>query len=159
VQGVSAWFKAGIPKKKLVVGVPFYGTVLKTSKVVSASTGPYVLLASDSAVQGDKYDEKSADACPGAIASYSGSYQWRSIVSNGIENQSSGWNTYWDTHANTPYAYHKTNKQYLSFDNVKSLKDKVDYVNSESLGGVMVWSLEMDDDASSLLTSLQDVRN
>lgn len=141
----------------MVVGVPFYGTALKTRQAIS-STKPYVLLASHSVVKGDKYDEKSADACPGAVASYSGSYQWRSIVSDGINSGKKGWKVYWDKHASTPYAYHKADKKYLSFDNAKSLKDKVNYVVKEKLGGVMVWSLEMDDHSNSLLKSLQGVR-
>jgi chitinase len=65
---------------------------------------------------------------------------------------------YWDSTACTPYAYQSSTKKYLSYDNAKSLKDKVDYVNQQSLGGVMVWSLEMDDSSNTLLSSLQSVR-
>lgn len=155
---VKSWSKAGIPKDQIVVGIPFYGFVVKTTRAVTSSTGPYVKLASSSAVKGDKYDESSADACPGAKKSYSGAYQWRSIVSSGIQNNKNGWKYIWDSTSVTPFAFHKSNKQILSFDNVKSIKDKVNYVTSEKLGGAMLWSLEMDDSKNTLLDSLQGLR-
>lgn len=155
---MQAWYDAGISKEQLVVGVPFYGTVLKTSKALGASSGPYVKLAKKSAIKGDKYDEKSADNCPGAVASYSGEYQWRSIVNDGISENKNGWKVYWDSVSSTPYAFQSSLLKYLSFDNATSLKEKASYVNDQSLGGVMVWSLEMDDASNTLLTALQSVR-
>jgi chitinase len=158
VQSITEWNKAGIPKGQLVLGIPFYGTALKTSRAINSSTGLYVKLASPSAIKGDQNDELSADACPGAKKSYSGSYQWRSIVSAGVLDSKNGWRTYWDSVSSTPYAYHIKDKKFLSFDDAKSLKDKVEYVQQQSLGGAMVWSLEMDDSSSTLLDSIQGVR-
>ncbi|KAI8889545.1 glycoside hydrolase family 18 protein [Backusella circina FSU 941] len=157
-EAVESWNKAGIPKNQIVIGVPFYGFVVKTSRAVTSSTGAYVKLASPSAVKGDKYDEYSADDCPGSKKSYSGEYQWRSVVSDGIQENKNGWKYIWDTTSATPFAFHKSNKQILSFDNAKSIGDKVNYATSEKLGGAMIWSLEMDDSKNTLLESLQGLR-
>ncbi|KAG2192675.1 hypothetical protein INT46_006826, partial [Mucor plumbeus] len=157
-QAVSAWHSAGIPSKQLIVGVPFYGLALKTSKAITSSSGLSVKLAASSAIKGDSYDESSADDCPGSTASYSGEFQWRSIAKQGILKNQNGWKYYWDNGSETPYAYQSKNKKFLSFDNPKSLKDKVNYINKKSLGGAMIWSLEMDDSNHSLLNSLQGVR-
>lgn len=157
-QAVDAWHNAGIPKNKLVIGVPFYGTVLKTSRAITSSTGLYVKLASPSAIKGDQYDELSADPCSGAKKSYSGEYQWRSIVKNGILHNENGWKNYWDKTSATPYAAQSSQKKFLTYDNPTSIKDKVAFVNAHQLGGAMLWSLEMDDSKHTLLSSLQGVR-
>ncbi|KAI7894397.1 glycoside hydrolase [Mucor mucedo] len=158
VQSVQAWKSAGIPSKQLVVGIPFYGASLKTSRAINSASGLYVKLASPSAIKGDQYDELSADACSGAKKSYSGSFQWRSIVSAGILDNKNGWKNYWDKVSTTPYAFLAKEKKFLSFDDPKSLKTKVDYINQQNLGGAMIWSLEMDDSKNSLLASIQKVR-
>lgn len=157
-QSVSAWHKAGIPNNKIVLGIPFYGTALKTERAVTLKTRMYVPLAKPSAIQGDKYDESNADPCPGAKKAFSGSYQWRSIVSDGISGNKNGWKTFWDTTSSTPYAFRTKDKHLLSFDNAKSLKEKMNYVNQQRLGGAMVWSLEMDDASNTLLEAIQGVR-
>ncbi|KAI8357261.1 glycoside hydrolase superfamily [Blakeslea trispora] len=158
IQSITAWHEAGIPKNQLVAGMPFYGTVLKTKQKVTSSTGLYVKLANKGSIKGDKYDEYSADACPNAKKSYSGNYQWRSLVNDGIVKQQRGWKTYWDSRSMTPYAFNNNGNKVLTFDDAKSLRGKANYVKSQKLGGAMIWSLEMDDSQHTLLKSLQAVR-
>ncbi|KAG1082132.1 hypothetical protein G6F42_022691 [Rhizopus arrhizus] len=158
-QAVSAWHSAGIPYDQLIVGVPFYGLALRTSKAITSSSGLFVKLATSSTIKGDEYDESSKDDCPGSTASYSGGFQWRSIVKQGVLKNENGWKSYWDNGSETPYAYQSKNNKFLSFGDAKSLKEKVDYINKQSLGGAMSWSLEMDDASNTLLNSLQGVRN
>ncbi|KAI9479574.1 glycoside hydrolase superfamily [Zychaea mexicana] len=152
---VKAWTEAGIPAEQLYLGVPFYGRVGKVASAVTAQSGMYVALDGDQ-IQGDEYDEKSADPCPGAVSTYSGMYQWRSIEEEGIPTNSSGWKTSWDSASMTPYAYKGT--EVLSFDDPHSLREKVKYAKANGLGGVMLWSLEMDDADHSLLNALQGIR-
>lgn len=148
---VKAWNAAGIPLEQIVLGVPFYGRVSKTLEPVTASSGLYVPISQTSQIKGDSSDEKAADPCPNAEASYSGQYTWRSIAAQGIARNSSGWETYWDDISKTPYAYTSTGSKVLSFDDTASLQDKVEYAKKQGLGGVMLWSLEM----VSLLLSIQ----
>ena len=158
IQSIDAWHKAGIPKNQLVAGMPFYGTVLQTKQKVTSSSGLYVKLSNKGSIKGDKYDEYAADGCPGSTKSYSGNYQWRSVVADGIIKQQHGWKTYWDSRSMTPYAFNNKGNKILTFDNAKSLKGKANYVKSQRLGGAMIWSLEMDDSSNTLLNSLQAVR-
>lgn len=140
---VKAWIAAGIPAEQLVLGVPFYGRVSKTLEPITASTGLYVPISQSSQIKGDSTDEKAADPCPNAVATYSGQYIWRTIAQEGIARNSSGWVTYWDDISKTPYAYSFSGSKVLSFDDAASLQDKVDYAKKQGLGGVMLWSLEM----------------
>ncbi|KAI7907571.1 glycoside hydrolase superfamily [Cokeromyces recurvatus] len=158
-QAVSVWKSAGIPANQIILGVPFYGHASRTATAITSSTGMYVKLARNSTIKGDKYDSLSADPCPGAVKSYSGSYEWRSIMSAGILDNKNGWKSYWDKRSATPYAYHSKDHKFLSYDNPKSLKDKMNYVIKEKLGGAMIWSLEMDDKKNTLLSSLQSIRD
>ena len=54
-----------------------------------------------------------------------------------------GWKVYWDDLALVPYAVHAN--QWASFDNVKSVEKKMDFLVTKKLGGAMVWSIETDD--------------
>ncbi|KAI9266938.1 glycoside hydrolase superfamily [Sporodiniella umbellata] len=155
---VDLWYNAGIPKSKIHVGVSFYGKALKTSQAITSTSGMYVKLDGHKSIQGDKYDELASDPCPNAVPGYTGEYQWRSIVSNGILDNKNGWTSYWDEQSQTPYAYNAKNSVFLTYDNPKSLTAKADYVKNQGLAGFMVWSLEMDDSKHALLTAIQSIR-
>ncbi|SAM05821.1 hypothetical protein [Absidia glauca] len=154
---IREWTAAGFPANKLVVGCPFYGYLARTRKPAT-SRSESVAYAGSAQIQGDKYDSKGADPCPGAKASFSGEYQYRSIVEQGIQKNRNDWTTFWDRKTLTPYAYNSKDKTMLTFDNPASLKAKASYVVQNKLGGLMVWSLEMDDSKNSLLTAMQQVR-
>jgi chitinase len=53
------------------------------------------------------------------------------------------WTLEWSNEQHTPYA-HKGN-QWIGYDNVQSLAEKVKFMMDLGLGGSMVWSLETDD--------------
>lgn len=139
---IKEWTAAGFPANKLVVGCPFYGYLARTRKPAT-SRSESVAYAGSTQIQGDKYDSKGADPCPGAKASFSGEYQYRSIVEQGIQKNRNDWTAFWDRKTLTPYAYNSKDKTMLTFDNPASLKAKASYVVQNKLGGLMVWSLEM----------------
>ncbi|KAJ2964637.1 hypothetical protein NQZ79_g522 [Umbelopsis isabellina] len=153
---IAAWNKAGIPKDQLVLGVPFYGFTIDTKKPITAASGQSVPL-NPTAIQGDQYDTKGADPCPGAVAAYSGEMEWRSVAAEGILQNKNGWKVYWDETNKTPYAYKASKKQFVSFDDAASLHLKAAYAKKQQIGGVMIWSLEMDDAEHTLLNALQAV--
>ncbi|KAG0176319.1 hypothetical protein DFQ29_006284 [Apophysomyces sp. BC1021] len=162
---VKNWLNAGIPADRLVFGVPFYGHTTVVTRTMNGDNISAPLKNASYQIPGDQYDELSKDPCKHANASYSGEFQWRSIVSLNITNNQNGWKTFWDDPSKTPYAFLAFNKtlndtnQFLSFDNPRSLEAKVNYVNQNKLGGIMIWSLEMDDQENTLLNSLQGVRD
>jgi chitinase len=54
-------------------------------------------------------------------------------------NNATGWTEKWDDNAKVPY---KTKgKYFLSYDNVKSIGLKADYVRCEKLGGIIIWQV------------------
>ncbi|UMM18401.1 hypothetical protein L5515_014486 [Caenorhabditis briggsae] len=57
----------------------------------------------------------------------------------------------WDEESKTSYIYNPVNETYLTFEDEKSINAKIEYVNSMNLGGVGLWTLNMDDDKSSVL--------
>ncbi|KAG2204429.1 hypothetical protein INT47_005220 [Mucor saturninus] len=156
---IRAWLNAGIPPERIYLGVPFYGYTHKTTQPITDETGmnvPYD--RSIEQIRGDEYDDYSTDPCPGSNGSFSGEYQWRSIVKVGANKNVSDWTAYWDTQTRTPYSFNKHTNQFITFDNPASLSIKSQYVRKHKLGGIMLWSLEMDDKDNSLLNAVQDVR-
>lgn len=49
----------------------------------------------------------------------------------------------WENEQKVPYAY--KGDVWVGYDNVESIKIKVDYAKKMNLGGLMVWSIETDD--------------
>lgn len=109
-------------------------------------------------IKGDQYDDYATDPCPGAKPAYSGEFQWRTIESSGAAYNASGWSTYWDEKTQTPFSYNSQSRQFITYDNPTSLGLKSQFVQEKKLGGIMLWSLEMDDSRNTLLDAIQDVR-
>lgn len=51
----------------------------------------------------------------------------------------------------TPYIFDSVRKRFLTYDSPKSLGAKVAYAVEKGFGGVMVWALDQDDSADTLL--------
>ena len=54
-----------------------------------------------------------------------------------------GWQEKYDSDAEQAIAYGQG--QLATYDNVKSINAKVDYINQMGLGGAMIWALDNDD--------------
>ncbi|KAI8079810.1 glycoside hydrolase superfamily [Halteromyces radiatus] len=158
---IKDWMSAGIPRNKLVVGVPFYGYVTRTNPKARYTTSMAIPLVPNSAqIRGDNYDTPEVEPCRGASKGvYSGEYQWRSIQRDGILHNQGGWHSVWDRTTQTPYSVNRASNKFLTFDDPKSLRSKAEFVDDYDLAGIMIWSLEMDDSQNSLLNSLQSVRD
>uniref|UniRef100_A0A914HM58 Chitinase n=1 Tax=Globodera rostochiensis TaxID=31243 RepID=A0A914HM58_GLORO len=62
--------------------------------------------------------------------------------------------TIYQTTAKTPYIYDALSRIFLTFDNPQSLIEKTSYATLNGLGGIMIWSVDQDDDQSSLLNAI-----
>ncbi|MCL2839759.1 MAG: glycosyl hydrolase family 18 protein [Defluviitaleaceae bacterium] len=60
----------------------------------------------------------------------------------------------YDNKAEAAYAYDPTTREFISFDNPRSLTAKMKYVKDNGLGGIMFWEYSHDDDKSTLLKSI-----
>lgn len=53
------------------------------------------------------------------------------------------WDLEWEPQQMVPYAYY--NHSWIGYDNERSIRLKVEYVNRENLGGIIIWTVDLDD--------------
>ncbi|KAJ1954468.1 hypothetical protein EC988_002417, partial [Linderina pennispora] len=118
---VRAWTKAGIPSKKLLGGLAFYGHGYKAS--VDMTSNPK-----------NQYVAHTGDAV--------GDWTYVSLRRNGIlsgpTTAAGDWVRYYDSTTRTPWVFNKKTRVYVTYDDTQSLKEKRDYSAKNNLGGVMV---------------------
>lgn len=118
---------AGVPARKIVLGVPFYGHIW--GHVAPANHGLF----------------QAGTPVPNAFAPY------RDIVGSMVNE---GFARYWDTSASVPYLYNPEKEEFVSYEDPESLALKCAYVQRMHLGGVMFW--EYGADASGALLDTID---
>ena len=117
VKAVQEHINAGIPIGKIVLGVPFYGRWWKGAN--PKNNGLY---------------QKTKGA--------TGSYNYDAIIDS--INSNKGYTEYWDEAAKAPYIWRQKDSLFITYDNAKSLKYKVEFVNDNQLGGIMFWQFNGD---------------
>lgn len=65
-------------------------------------------------------------------------------------------NPSWDQASNSSYIYEPKSRTFLSFETKKSIEEKSKYVVEKNLGGVWIWSVEMDDERNSLMNAIME---
>ena len=75
----------------------------------------------------------------------------RGIGHSNFEEQTDGFEFYWDSVAKAPYAYDKENKLFFTYDDKKSVQLKSKYVKENGLHGIMFWQLMNDKKSDGLL--------
>jgi chitinase len=121
---VDAIIKAGVPAKKLILGVPFYGRSWKGCP----KTG------------NGQYQKCTGGAGPGTWEA--GFADFHDIEANYVNKK--GFTRYWNDKAKVPYLYNPDGGVFISYDDVESMKHKLDFVKQKGLGGVMYWEVTAD---------------
>ncbi|XP_046436425.1 acidic mammalian chitinase-like isoform X1 [Neodiprion fabricii] len=121
---IHYWLDQGAPSEKVLVGTAMYG---KTWTLVDSSVH-----APGSPVSGV--------GNAGPYTQENGTLAYYEILKNEAEGN---WTVVFDEEQRVPYAY--SGDQWVTYDNVKSLTEKVNYVKSLGLGGVSVWAMDLDD--------------
>lgn len=124
-QSVQEFERAGVPPRKLVLGVPFYGHVW--GDVPPTDHGLF----------------QPGVAVPNAFANYG------NIVTSML-NQ--GFTRYWDAAASVPYLYSEQKREFVSYEDTESLALKCAYIRRKGLGGVMFWDYTGDPSGALLNT-------
>ncbi|MGB3774369.1 MAG: glycoside hydrolase family 18 protein [Leeuwenhoekiella sp.] len=124
-RAVQQHLKAGVPAGKIVLGVPFYGRWWK-------GTDPK---------ESGRYQTATGNT---------GTLNYKNIADSLSQNEN--WKQAWDKKAKVPYIESKKDSMFLTYDNPRSLKLKVDYVKQNNLGGIMFW--EFNSDNGDLLNTL-----
>jgi chitinase len=118
-KAVGDFMAAGVPANKLVMGLAFYG---RSSRVIdTASNGV-----------GTKTDGKMP----------AGGYTF--IKDSLVNNAASGFKYYRDNDAAAPYLFNPSSRQFISYEDEWSIKNKCDYVNKKGMAGVMFWEYSED---------------
>jgi len=121
---VRYWLKSGCPPEKLILGVPFYGRAFTL-----ANNNQNGLAAPTRG--------------PGAAGPYTreaGMLGYNEICES---LKQGGWTIVRHAEHRVPYAF--KGDQWIGYDDITSLNEKMDYINSLNLGGAMMWSIETDD--------------
>ena len=118
---VSGYFKAGVPPGKIVVGVPFYGR--GWMGVAPTNQGLFV---------------KFSGVARGTQEA--GVYEYRDLVKNHVRPSL----RHWHPQAKVPWLYDPAKQTMIAYEDLESVAWKVRYVQSQKLGGIMVWDLSKD---------------
>ena len=131
---VQTYLKAGLPRDKLVVGVPFYGRSWKG--VTPEQHGLH---------------QPHQGAAKGSWEP--GSIDYKDLQKNYV----GLYTRHWHADAKVPWLYDNTSKTMVSYDDVDSISDKARFVAKQRLGGIMIWELSQDTaDKQSLLNVISD---
>lgn len=128
---VQGYLKAGVPRDKLVVGVPFYGRGWSGAR---SETGLYTTPA--------------ATLPRGTWEA--GVYDYKDLAANYIPKMK----RHWHPTAQVPWLHDPKSGLMISYDDAESLEQKAAYVRKQRLGGVMIWEITADDRPHTLLNAL-----
>ncbi|WP_239584141.1 glycoside hydrolase family 18 protein [Aquibacillus albus] len=126
---VKTYISGGVPAKKLVMGLPFYGRVF--NQVNSTNNGMY-----------QPFDN-------GGAVSYS------RIESDYLNKN--GYVRYWIADSKVPYLFNGST--FISYDDKESIGHKTSYIQSMGLGGAMMWELSQDPNQVLLTKIYNDLKN
>ncbi|WP_224365579.1 glycosyl hydrolase family 18 protein [Hyalangium versicolor] len=141
-EAVQGHLASGVPASKLVVGVPFYGRGWQGTQPGPAGDGLYQ--TTSGAAHGNWDD--------GGNTGLFDYYYIRTVLEPaGVK--------YRHPEAKVPYVYNPATKVWVSYDDPTSLGVKGDYINSNNLGGAMIWELGGDDALGSLVAALKSKLN
>lgn len=120
---VDLTLREGVPPRKLVLGVPFYGYSWK---------------------QCNAADHGQLQDCQGK-----GRGTWEegvldfSDIDSNLVNKN-GFIRYWNDSIKAPYLFNAETGEFVSYDDIESLGYKMDYVKRHGLGGAMFWEISGD---------------
>ena len=111
VESIEIYDSYNVPHSKIIVGLAFYG--IKQSREYDSSTNTY------------------------GSWGKGGSIFYTSIKNNYLNNPD--YTYVYDTRCGVPYLISKDRTVFISFDDVRSIKEKCNYVLDRKIGGVMYW--------------------
>jgi len=123
---VQGHVDAGVPIQKINLGIPFYGR--KWEGVETENNGLFQKATSVGMIE-----------------------YYRGIVQNCLTNDN--YQQLWDSSAQVPYLWNEKEQIFISYENQRSIKLKIDYLKKAGLGGVMFWEYS-DDYHSELLDAI-----
>lgn len=136
-----------VDPKKIVIGAAFYTRGWDTVEKGGDASRPGLFQpASATNKDADGTASKGANnEAPAAIGDggrMSGVWSYRSI--DKLKAQMPDLKEYWDEEAQAPFMYSESTKDFYTFDNVRSVTAKAEYVKKHQLGGMISWMASQD---------------
>lgn len=119
----------GVAPNKINMGVGFYGRGVITDGAASLNA-PTVKVSKT--ISPDGLVQTAADYTNWSAYDGTPNYDY-------IRNNMTDWTYHWDNEAKVPYL--TKDNYFLSYDNEASIAEKANYVDSNALGGVIVWQV------------------
>jgi chitinase len=135
-----------VPKNKLLMGIPFYGRGwgdVEPTEIVKGLPG---LFAPGTATIHGAWDDD---------GQFTGTNPWYLLKQKAA---SGDYTRYWDSESRVPYLYNAATKEFLTYDDPQSVREKVDFINKEGYGGAIVWDLSGDTPDHELGNIVKDVK-
>ena len=144
--GVKAWSAAGMPRDKILLGIPAYGYIntstKRTLRTRSSPSSPFE-------------EEQGLERRAVSLTSMSGSttegqINFATLVSSGalkmgndgLFDGAGGFTKYWDDCSDTPYL--SDGRTVVTYDDTSSIFDKGAFASAAGIGGISMWSLDGD---------------
>jgi len=131
---VRQYLDAGVPKEKIVVGVPFYAKEWKWVVNRRSATG-----------LGEPYDF------------YAGDVAYYKIRRDYLDD--AAFRRGWDGAARAPYLWNAQAGTFVSYEDEQSLAEKARFVKAYGLGGMMYWEQSHDPDQRLLTAMVSELRS
>lgn len=130
-KAVNMFLDEGVPREKIVVGIPFYGKCWKD--VIDKDNGLY---QPGTGVKGD--------------------FSFKRLHQSFIGKN--GYRRYWDDAARVPYLRKQEGGFFISYEDEESVREKCRYIKEKNLGGAMFWEFYEDHEATLLRAVYENLK-
>ncbi|KIJ51369.1 glycoside hydrolase family 18 protein [Sphaerobolus stellatus SS14] len=164
---LAQWTAAGFPTNKLLLGLPLYGYVSRSTKTalsdfmdssVALEEAFHVPEHAHSRPCLDTSKKIDAEAlAAGDLSAYMGQQiAFKDLLrlgalkklSNGTYGQANGYTEGWDDCSDTPFLFNVSRSTVVTYDDTYSLGDKALFARQNGMAGCFTWSLDQDDGVS-----------
>lgn len=137
----------GVPKQKLMMGIPFYGRGWGSVAPTELEAGLPGLFVAGSATVHGQWDD---------VGQYTGTNPYSTLKSMLASGE---YTRYWDPQSQVPYLYSKSTQEFFTYDDPQSVQGKVDYINAQGYGGAIIWDLSGDTSDHELGNIIKPLKN
>lgn len=122
----------GVPKNKLMMGIAYYGRGWGQVEPTVISPGLPGLFAAGSATVHGAWDD---------VGQTTGTNPYYILKQMAAD---PAYARYYDEQAKVPYLYNAQTKEFYTYDDEQSIREKVDYIQDQGFGGAIIWDLSGD---------------